>query len=333
MDLDAHEMLAKIGAVSPLEKFMSEVEIAVLIPCFDEALTIERVVEGFRAVLPKAKIFVYDNASTDGTAIMAKRAGAVVRNEPWPGKGNVVRRMFSDIEADIYVMVDGDATYDPSAAPRMVKLLLSERLDMVVAVRQNVFVEAHRAGHAVANRFFNGIYRWLFGPMFSDIFSGYRAFSRRFVKSFPAISSGFEIETEISVHASQIRMPVMEIESEYGARVEGSVSKLRSLSDAIKISKTIVLLLKEIKPAQFFGTIAVILGTVSLVLGYPILGEYLRTGLVPRFPTAILATGLMVLAAISLGSGMVLDSVARSRWEIKRLHYLQLPQLLPKSRT
>ncbi len=306
--------------------------VAVLIPCYNEGLSIAQVVESFRRALPDALIFVYDNRSTDNTAEEARKAGAIVRSEPWPGKGNVVRRMFADIDADLYVMADGDGTYDASKAAEMVNLLLEQHLDMVVGTRENVFENAHRAGHGLGNRVFNGIYRSLFGPLFTDIFSGYRIFSRRFVKSFPAISSGFEIETEMSVHASQLRMPIAEIPTQYGARQEGSASKLRTFRDAFRILTTFLLLYKEIRPVWFFGSIAVILGATSLVISVPLLMTYLETGLVPRFPTAILATGMMLLAGVSLGGGLVLDSVARGRLEHKRLVYLGMPQLRPRER-
>jgi glycosyltransferase involved in cell wall biosynthesis len=281
-------------------------------------------VDGFRASLPGAKIYVYDNRSTDDTAAIARAAGAIVRNEPWPGKGNVVRRMFADIEADVYLMADGDATYDAKVAPEMVKRLLDENLDMVVGIRKNVYANAHRKGHGLGNMLFNRIYSNLFGNFFTDIFSGYRVFSRRFVKTFPSISSGFEIETEMSVHACQVRMPVAEIETEYGARQEGSVSKLRTFHDAFRILRTFFLLYKEIQPVKFFGVISGILTVLALALGYPLLVTYTETGLVPRFPTAILVTGLVLMAAITLVSGLILDSVARGRLELKRMVYLGL---------
>ena len=311
------------------KELIDAVEIAVLVPCYNEEITIERVVRDFVNAIPTAHIFVYDNCSTDHTIVRARAAGAIVRNEPWPGKGNVVRRMFADIDADVYVMADGDATYDPTVAPYMILRLLAERLDMVVGTRSDVFSNAHRVGHGFGNRLFNRLYRGLFGPIFTDIFSGYRVFSRRFVKSFPAISSGFEIETEMSVHASQLRMPVSEIKTRYGAREEGSVSKLRTFRDAFRILGTFLLLYKEIYPARFFGAIAVFLALLALGLAYPLFETYFETGLVPRLPTAILTTGLVMLAAISLVSGLILDSVARGRLEHKRLLYLGLPQLRP----
>lgn len=311
---------------------LKHITIAVVIPCHNEGPSIARVVADFRRELPGAYIFVYDNRSTDETAEQATQAGAIVRTEPWSGKGNVVRRMFADIDADLYIMADGDGTYDASAAGVMVNRLLNDHLDMVVGARRNVYEDAHRKGHGLGNRIFNAIYRSLFGPQFSDIFSGYRVFSRRFVKSFPAISSGFEVETEMSVHASQLRMPIAEIPTRYGARQEGSASKLHTFRDAFRILYTLVLLFKEIRPARFYGIIALILSVSAILISLPLLLTYVETGLVPRFPTAILATGMMLLAAMSLGVGLLLDSVARGRLEQKRLWYLSMPQLRPRDR-
>lgn len=294
---------------------------AVLVPCYNEELTVRRVVKDFRAALPGAEVYVYDNRSTDQTAREARDAGAHVRTERWPGKGNVVRRMFSDIDADVYVMVDGDATYDASAAPTMVDMLLEEHLDMVVGTRRNVYDDAHRRGHGFGNWLFNRTYQSLFGSAFTDIFSGYRVFSRRFVKSFPAVSSGFEIETEMSVQASQLRMPIAEMQTEYGAREEGSVSKLNTVRDALRILWTFMILFKEMRPARFFGVLAGVLGLAGLALAFPVIRTFLETGLVPRQPTAILATGMELLAGIFLVCGLVLDSVARGRLEQKRLWY------------
>lgn len=296
--------------------------IAVLLPCYNEGLSIRRVVESFREVLPGATIYVYDNRSNDNTSAEARAAGAVVRTEPWPGKGNVVRRMFSDIDADVYIMADGDGTYDSSMAPQMIQKLIDDNLDMVIGTRRNVYDNAHRLGHAFGNRLFNRMYHTLFGPLFNDIFSGYRVFSRRFVKSFPAVSSGFEIETEMSVHASQLRMPIAEIPTNYGARQEGSVSKLRTVRDALRILFTFLILFKEIRPARFFGTLAVGLSAIAVALALPLLLTYLETGLVPRFPTAILATGLVLMASVFTVSGLILDSVARGRLEQKRMWYI-----------
>lgn len=297
-------------------------KVAVLLPCYNEALSIRKVVEDFRQSLPEATIYVYDNRSTDNTVDEATNAGAVVRKEIWPGKGNVVRRMFSDIDADIYVIADGDGTYDPKMAPLMIQRLIDEHLDMVIGIRRNVYENAHRMGHGFGNRLFNGMYRSLFGPLFNDIFSGYRVFSRRFVKSFPAVSSGFEIETEMSVHASQLRLPIAEIPTEYGARLEGSVSKLRTVHDAIRIMFTFLILFKEIRPARFFGVLAIVLSAVAAILATPLLFTYLQTGLVPRFPTAVLATGLVLLGGIFMACGLILDSVARGRLEQKRIWYM-----------
>lgn len=296
--------------------------VAVLLPCFNEEVSIRKVVGDFQAQLPEATIYVYDNASTDGTAREAREAGAIVRMEKWPGKGNVVRRMFSDIDADVYVMADGDGTYDAGAVVTMVRCLIDGHLDMVVGTRRRIFDDAHRVGHGVGNRVFNAMYRGLFGPLFSDIFSGYRVFSRRFVKSFPAISNGFEIETEMSVHASQLRLPIAEIGTDYGLRQDGSVSKLRTVRDAFRILLTLILLFKEIRPLVFFGVLALCLSFIAVVLSLPLLVTYLETGLVPRFPTAILVTGLVLMASILVACGLILDSVARSRLEQKRMWYL-----------
>jgi len=297
-------------------------KIAVLLPCYNEGLSIKRVVEDFRKVLPQATIYVYDNCSSDNTVDEALSAGAVVRKEQWPGKGNVVRRMFSDIDVDFYLMADGDGTYDSTMAPLMIQRLIDEHLDMVVGTRRDVYENAHRIGHGFGNRLFNGIYRSLFGPLFNDIFSGYRVFSRRFVRSFPAVSSGFEIETEMSVHASQLRLPIAEIQTNYGARQEGSVSKLRTYRDAIRIMFTFLILFKEIRPAHFFGVLAIGLSLAAIILATPLIVTYLETGLVPRFPTAILATGLVLLAGMFSVSGLILDSVARGRLEQKRMWYV-----------
>ena len=296
--------------------------IAVLLPCYNEGLSIRQTVINFRNALPEALIYVYDNLSSDNTREEAIAGGAIVRNEMWAGKGNVVKRMFSDINADVYLMADGDGTYDYKMAPQMIELLLNGHLDMVVGVRQNVYANAHRAGHGFGNRLFNYIYRTLFGPLFTDIFSGYRVFSKRFVKSFPAVSSGFEIETEMSVHASQLRMPVAEISTVYGSRQEGSVSKLRTVRDGFRILFTFIILFKEIRPIQFFGLLALAIFILASVISIPLFVTYSQTGLVPRFPTAILATGLMILSGIFSVCGLILDSVARGRLEQKRMWYL-----------
>ena len=303
-------------------------KVAVLLPCYNEGLSIRKVVASFQAVLPGATIYVYDNRSSDNTADEARATGAVVRAELWPGKGNVVRRMFSDVDADIYLMADGDGTYDASVAPQMLQRLVDEHLDMVVGTRRDVYENAHRMGHGFGNRLFNGLFRSLFGPLFNDIFSGYRVFSRRFVKSFPAVSSGFEIETEMSVHASQLRMPIAEMPTEYGARQEGSFSKLNTIRDSIRIMWTFLILFKEINPARFFGVLATALSLAALGLAVPLFLTYLETGLVPRIPTALLATGMVLLAGIFMVSGLILDSVARGRLEQKRMWYVSHSQTL-----
>lgn len=299
--------------------------VAVLIPCHNEELTIADVVRDFRAALPGCQVHVYDNNSTDDTIARARDAGATVRSETLQGKGNVVRRMFSDIDADIYVMADGDGTYDPKVAPVMVRRIENEALDMVVGVRQIDHLEdAFRPGHRVGNRTLTGFVGWLFGHRFTDILSGYRAFSRRFVKSFPALASGFEIETELTIHALELKMPVGEVKAPYAARAEGSASKLSTWRDGIRIFATILFLFKEVRPAKFFGSISAFLVVVSLVLAYPLVVTYLETGLVPRLPTAVLATGVMILGFIAGMCGIILDTVSRGRREAKRMRYLSL---------
>ncbi|GIL03164.1 MAG: glycosyl transferase [Alphaproteobacteria bacterium] len=295
--------------------------IAVLIPCKNEALTVASVVDGFRRAVPGCSVYVYDNNSTDETAHIARQAGAIVGRELRPGKGNVVRRMFSEIEADIYVMVDGDDTYDAGAAPRLVEKLVADGADMVVGARIGAHDKHQRRGHAFGNRAFNALYSRLFGQDFSDIFSGYRAFSRRFVKSFPAVSAGFEIETELSVHASQLRLPVAELALPYRDRPEGSHSKLSTFRDGARILKTIIVLLKEYKPLYFFGGIGLAGMALATLLAIPLIVEYAQTGLVPRFPTAILCTGIMIVSMLSVTAGVILDSIRRMRAEIKRMFY------------
>jgi len=299
-------------------------KIAVLLPCYNEEAAIAATVAGFRSALPQATIYVYDNNSTDRTREVAAKAGAVVRSERQQGKGHVVRRMFADVDADVYVMADGDLTYDPKSAPAMVDLLLAEQLDMIVGTRRHEEKEAYRRGHALGNRVFTGLLSGLFGRSFSDIFSGYRVFSRRFVKSFPVLSSGFEIETEISVHALELRMPVGEVETAYAARPEGSESKLSTWSDGWRILKTIVTLYRIERPVLFYGTIGALLLALALVLSVPLVVTYLHTGLVPRFPTAILVTGMTIVAVLCFFTGLILDTVTRGRREVRRLHYLAL---------
>ncbi|HYN45539.1 MAG TPA: glycosyltransferase family 2 protein [Allosphingosinicella sp.] len=304
---------------------IGELTVAVLLPCYNEEAAIAQTVEGFRAALPAARIYVYDNNSADRTREIAVEAGAIVRSERMQGKGHVVRRMFADVEADIYVMADGDATYDASAAPQLVAKLIDEQLDMVVGARKSEVEEAYRRGHALGNRVFTGLLAGLFGRSFSDIFSGYRVFSRRFAKSFPALSRGFETETEISVHALELAMPVGEVVTAYGARPDGSHSKLSTWRDGWRILKTILHLYRIERPVLFYGSFALFLATLAVVLAVPLAITYFRTGLVPRFPTAILATGLMILAFLSFFTGLILDTVVRGRREVRRLHYLSFP--------
>jgi len=306
----------------------SDLSIAVVVPCLNEEVAIRTVVEDFRRVLPGADIYVYDNNSTDGTSAAAGEAGAIVRCEPEPGKGNVVRRMFSDIDADIYVLVDGDATYPADAAPELIRRLLDEQLDMVCGARQPQREEAYRPGHKFGNFMITFLVGLMFGRRFTDILTGYRVFSRRFVKSFPALSKGFEIETEITVHALEMRLPSVEVDIPYFERPEGSSSKLHTVKHGISILKTILILIKEERPLEFFAILCAIFELASLILAWPVVAEYLETGLVPRFPTAILATGLSLLGFMSLACGLILDTVTHSRQEIKRLNYLALPRLL-----
>ena len=304
---------------------MDSLRIAVILPCYNEEAAIADTVAGFRAALPRAVIYVYDNNSRDRTVELARGAGAVVRTERQQGKGHVVRRMFADIDADIYIMADGDLTYDPKAAPDMVRLLVDEQYDMVVGTRQHVATEAYRGGHVIGNRLFTGLLSRLFGRSFTDIFSGYRVFSRRFVKSFPVLSEGFEIETEISVHALELRMPVGEVVTAYGARPEGSASKLSTYRDGWRILKTIGTLYRIERPVLFYGSISALLIIAAIILAAPLLITYLDTGLVPRFPTAILVTGIVVIAVLSFFAGLILDTVTRGRREMRRLAYLAHP--------
>jgi len=298
--------------------------IAVLLPCYNEEAAIAATVKGFKKALPGATVYVYDNNSTDRTREVAAEAGAIVRSEKQQGKGHVVRRMFADVDADLYVMADGDLTYDPAAAPAMVDLLLSEQLDMVVGTRQHEDKDAYRGGHVLGNRVFTGLLSGMFGRSFSDIFSGYRVFSRRFVKSFPVLSSGFEIETEMSVHALELRMPVGEVATAYAARPEGSESKLSTFSDGWRILRTIGTLYRVERPALYYGLIGAILLAAAILLAIPLVVTYLATGLVPRVPTAILVTGMTIVAVLSFFAGLILDTVTRGRREVRRLAYLSL---------
>ena len=292
--------------------------IAVLLPCYNEEAAISQTIAGFRAALPSATIYVYDNNSRDRTVELAKSSGAIVRTERQQGKGHVVRRMFADVDADVYVMADGDLTYDPKAAPEMVRMLVDDELDMVVGTRQHEAKEAYRGGHVIGNRLFTRLLAGLFGRSFTDIFSGYRVFSRRFVKSFPVLSEGFEIETEMSVHALELRMPVGEIETAYGARPEGSASKLSTYRDGWRILKTIGTLYRVERPVLFYGGLGALLLIVAVILAIPLVLTYLDTGLVPRFPTAILVTGMVVIAVLSFFAGLILDTVTRGRRALRR---------------
>src|SRR5690242_10842017 len=296
--------------------------IAVLVPCFNEEATVTRVVHDFRSVLPAARIIVFDNNSTDGTATVARAAGAEVFYEKHRGKGFVVRRMFADVDADIYVLVDGDATYDAPSARRMIERLIDGQLDMVVGSRVDKDRAAYRAGHRAGNKILSGFVAWVFGPSFNDMLSGYRVFSRRFVKSFPVLSGGFEIETELTVHALELGLPVDEIETPYYARPEGSSSKLSTWRDGFRILLTIANLYRAERPLPFFSALGLIAGLVSIGLAVPIVITFLETGLVPRLPTAVLATGLMLLAFLCGAVGLVLDTVTRGRREMKLLAYL-----------
>jgi glycosyltransferase involved in cell wall biosynthesis len=301
---------------------MSDLRIAVLLPCYNEEAAISETVAGFRAALPSAAVYVYDNNSRDRTVELARAAGAVVRTERQQGKGHVVRRMFADVDADIYVMADGDLTYDPKAAPEMVRMLVDEQLDMVVGTRQHEAKEAYRGGHVIGNRLFTRLLAGLFGRSFTDIFSGYRVFSRRFAKSFPVLSEGFEIETEMSVHALELRMPVGEMETAYGARPEGSASKLSTYRDGWRILRTIGTLYRVERPVLFYGGLGALLIATAIILAVPLVITYLDTGMVPRFPTAILVTGMAIVGVLSFFAGLILDTVTRGRREMRRLAYL-----------
>lgn len=301
--------------------------VAVLIPCYNEETSITKVVADFRATLPRAEIYVFDNNSTDRTVELALEAGACVTREPLQGKGNVVRRMFSDIEADIYVLVDGDDTYEAASAPEMIDLLTRGSLDMVTATRITEIQAAYRPGHRFGNVMLTGIVASIFGNRITDMLSGYRVFSRRFIKSFPALSSGFETETELTIHALELKMPLGEMNTPYRDRMLGSASKLNTYRDGARILATIIQLVKEEKPLQFFTVAAALLFLVGVGISIPIFVEFHRTHLVPRFPTAILATGIVLMSFLSLVCGLVLDSVARGRKEAKRMIYLSIPGL------
>ncbi|HEX2944023.1 MAG TPA: glycosyltransferase family 2 protein [Rhodopila sp.] len=300
---------------------------AVLIPCHNEEAGIAAVVGAFQAVLPEATVYVYDNNSSDQTAARAKEAGAIVRQERLQGKGHVVRRMFADVEADAYVLVDGDDTYDANAAPGMLKLLIEQQLDMVTAVRRDVDGSAYRFGHRMGNAVLTQLVAWAFGEGVSDLLSGYRVFSRRFVKSFPALSSGFETETEFTVHALTLHMPVREVQAPYRGRRPGSRSKLNTIGDGMRILRAILMLIQHERPLQVFSLGGLGLLLLGIGLGIPVIAEFLRTGLVPRLPTALLATSLVLLAFLSFACGLILDAIARGRKEGRRLAYLAAPLL------
>jgi glycosyltransferase involved in cell wall biosynthesis len=301
------------------------VKVAVLVPCYNEEAAIATVVRDFRAALPDAAIYVYDNNSKDQTAARAAEAGAVVRTEMRQGKGNVVRRMFADIDADIYVLVDGDDTYDAGASPRMIARAVAEGADILTARRIHTDAAAYRPGHVFGNRMLTGLTATLFNVHLSDMLSGYRVFSRRFVKSFPFTAEGFAIETELTVHAVRLMMPMSEMDTRYKERPAGSVSKLNTYRDGLRILGTIGYLVREERPLVFFSTIAALFVAVAILIGAPVVSEYFQTGLVPRLPTAVLATGLMVIAFLSLTCGLILDTVTRGRWEAKRMAYLAIP--------
>ena len=307
---------------------MKKLRTAVIIPCYNEGMAIREVVEEFKKVLPEAEVYVYDNNSTDNTAKEAQKAGAIVRQEKLQGKGNVVRRMFADIDADIYVMSDGDKTYDIAKTPLLIKTLSENNLDMVIGARKEVDLAAYRVGHRWGNVALTKLVQCFFHHHLTDMLSGFRVFSRRFVKTFPAQSGGFEIETELTVHALASRIPMAEVDTDYFARPQGSVSKLSTFKDGFRILLMIVTLIKEERPLMFFSLIALAFFILSLLIGIPVLGEYLQTGLVPKFPRAILAMGIMICAVVSLFVGFILDSLSKSRHEMRRLHYLnyRLPE-------
>jgi glycosyltransferase involved in cell wall biosynthesis len=305
----------------------SSLRIAVLVPCYNEEAAVAAVVKGFKQALPTATVYVYDNNSKDRTVAVAREAGAEVRSERRQGKGHVVRRMFADVDADVYVLVDGDATYDAASAPRMIERLLYEHLDMVVGLRVDQEQAAYRMGHRTGNWMLTRFLAEVFGQAFKDILSGYRVFSRRFVKSFPVLSDGFEIETELSVHALELALPVAEVATPYYARPEGSVSKLNTWRDGFRILNTILKLYRSEKPLRFFTAIGIFLALLSIGFAIPIFITFLETGLVPRLPTAVLSMGLMIVALLSASSGLVLDTVTRGRREMKLLAYLSQPAI------
>jgi len=317
--------MSVLGLVAETERLP---RLAVLVPCFNESLTIRQVIGDFRTALPTAQIYVYDNNSTDGTAEVARAAGAIVRVEPRQGKGNVVRRMFGDIEADIYILVDGDGTYDAKAAPFLIGRVLKDDLDFVNGARAEVSQQAYRRGHRLGNRVLTGLVQGVFGREFRDMLSGYKVMSRRFVKSFPAMSSGFETETELVVHALELRMPAAEVTTAYHERPEGSVSKLRTYRDGARILYLILRLMKDERPLQFFGVLSAALLIAALVLVAPVVVTFAETGLVPRLPTAVLSLGIVILSVLTFFTGIVLDLTTRTRQELKRLLYLSVARQL-----
>jgi glycosyltransferase involved in cell wall biosynthesis len=312
------ELAEALSSAGPLQ-------IAVLIPCHNEEVAIGKVISGFAQALPAAKIYVYDNNSTDRTIEVARAAGAFVVSERLQGKGNVVRRMFSDVHADIYVLVDGDDTYEASSAPAMIELLLSDGADMVTGTRVTEIAAAYRPGHRMGNVTLTGIVSLVFGSRCTDMLSGYRIFSRRFVKTFPALSSGFETETELTIHALELRMPLAEMETPYRDRAAGSTSKLSTYKDGLRILFTIIRLIKEERPLYVFAFIALVVFVAAMVLGIPLIIEFERIHLVPRLPTAVLSAALVMLSFLSLVCGLVMDSLALARKEAKRLAYLSIP--------
>ena len=298
--------------------------IALVVPCYNEAITIGKVIKDFKKIIPNLFVVICDNNSTDQTTQVARKAGAMVLHEPLKGKGSAVRRLFRDVQADIYIMVDGDDTYNPADIPKMISTLQEECLDMVVGLRQATEKSAYPMNHGWGNWIFNWVLRFFFNSKFRDIFSGYRVFSHRFVKSFPAITSGFDIETELCIHTLDLNLPTKEMPTSYQSRPEGSVSKLKTWSDGFLILRRMIFLFKELRPFLFFGIIFILLMSASLLLSTPIIVTYLETGLVPRLPTALLCSSLIVLAFLSVTCGIILESIKHSRREMKRLHYLYL---------
>lgn len=326
MSRTASSGMNRVSEVKTMQDQRS-IKVAVLLPCFNEQASIGLTVKDFKAALPQATVYVYDNNSTDRTVEVAKQAGAIVRSETLQGKGNVVRRMFADVDADVFVLVDGDNTYEAAAAPRLVDTLVSEELDMVTGCRVTDVKEAYRLGHKFGNWMLTSLVSGIFGKRTKDMLSGYRVFSRRFVKSFPALSRGFEIETELTVHALELRMPIADVDTAYVDRLPGSESKLRTFRDGFRILRVIMNLVKEERPFHFFTGVSGVLTLLALILGYPIVQEFVATGLVPRFPTAMLAASIVVIAVLCFLAGIILDSVTLGRREMKRLHYLALSNL------